>query len=93
MQNEHRRFQKMTSKNPFEVRLDVMKLARDMLEKDFEARRQKYLNKLEVLKAEKPAPDFAISFIEDNAPLAYTSNDILAKATELYSFIDSRKIK
>jgi hypothetical protein len=83
----------MTSKNPFEVRLDVMKLARDMLEKDFEARQQKYLDKLEVLKADQPSPNFAFSFIENNAPTAYTSSDILDKANELYTFVNSSRVK
>ena len=77
----------MTNKNPFEVRLDVMKMAQEMLDKEYYAKEQKYLQKLEFLKTEKH-PDID-SFIDANAPAPYTPEDIVMRASTLYNFVSS----
>ena len=77
----------MTNKNPFEVRLDVMKMAQEMLDKEYYAKEQKYLQKLEVMRAEKH-PDIN-SFIDANAPSAYTPEEVVQRASALYNFVSS----
>lgn len=73
------------NKNPFEVRLDVMKMAQEMLDKEYYAKEQKYLQKLDVMKAQQ-APDIE-KFIELNAPTAYTPQDVVTRANALYNFV------
>ena len=77
----------MSNKNPFEVRLDVMKMAQELLDKEFYAKEQKYLHKLEAMKAEKH-PDVQ-SYIDKHAPVAYTSEEVVTRASALYNFIAS----
>jgi hypothetical protein len=75
------------NKNPFEVRLDVMKMAQEMLDKEYYAKEQKYLQKLDVMKSLQ-APDIE-KFIESNAPTAYTPEDVVTRASTLYNFVSS----
>ena len=75
------------NKNPFEVRLDVMKMAQEMLDKEYYAKEQKYLQKLDVLKSQQ-YPDIQ-SFIDANAPTVYTPEEVVTRASTLYNFISS----
>lgn len=75
------------TKNPFEVRLDVIKMAQEMLDREYYAKEQKYLHKLDAMKTEKH-PDIQ-SFIDSNAPTAYTSEEVVSRASALYSFVSS----
>lgn len=79
----------MTNKNPFEVRLDVMKMAQEMLDKEFYAKEQKYLHKLDTMKKEKYPVSDINSFIDANAPTAYTPEEVVARASALYNFVNS----
>ena len=73
------------NKNPFEVRLDVMKMAQEMLDKEYYAKEQKYLQKLDVMKAQQASG--IEKFIESNAPTAYTPEDVVTRASALYNFV------
>lgn len=79
----------MTSKNPFEVRLDIMKMAQEMLESEQAAKEQKYLQKLEALKAAKRNETEIVSFIDTNAPNRYTPEEVITRASTLYNFVSS----
>lgn len=81
----------MTSKNPFEVRLDVMKMAQEMLDKEHYAKEQKYLQKLDEMKrliGDGYGQDIT-DFIEKNAPSAYTPEEVITRASTLYNFVSS----
>ena len=79
----------MSNKNPYEIRLDVLKMAQEMLETEQRAKEQKYLQKLDTLKAEKVPVDAINSFIDSNAPTAYTPEDVMTRASALYNFVSS----
>jgi hypothetical protein len=79
----------MTSKNPFEVRLDIMKMAQEMLESEQAAKEQKYLQKLEALKAAKRNEYEIVNFIDANAPDRYTPEDVITRSSALYNFVSS----
>ncbi len=87
--NEQLQYQKMNNKNPFEVRLDVMKMAQEMLDKEFYAKEQQYLHKLDALKVEKYSSSAINSFIDANAPKAYTPEEVITRASALYNFVSS----
>ena len=81
----------MTSKNPFEVRLDILKMSQEMLESEHAAKEQKYLQKLDEFKRlNKDVYGQEITnFIEANAPTAYTPEEVITRASTLYSFVAS----
>ena len=80
----------MSTKNPFEIRLEVMKMAKDMLETayvescklswDMVSRIAEYQNK-HISELE--------SYYDTIKPKMYSAQDIVAKATELYDFINT----
>lgn len=75
----------MTSKNPYEIRSDILELAKEYMDKQSELNSE-YAKKLmeagnvgrqEYLEAFKP----------------YSFEDLMAKATEMYSFVCSETVK
>lgn len=79
------------NKNPYEVRLEVMKMAQDMLEREQSIKDQKFYSKLETLRSANYSVDHINKFIDESVPSAYTSADITAKASELYAFVSNNK--
>jgi hypothetical protein len=74
----------MTNKNPFEIRLDVLKMAQEMMDKELELNAQKYYHQIE---AAKQVDIGALNGAVDNAPKMYTPEDLVAKASALYNFV------
>jgi hypothetical protein len=79
----------MTNKNPYEIRLDVLKMAQDMLETEQRAKEMKFREKVETLRAIKHNEDEVLSFIDQNAPVSYTPEDVIARSSALYNFVSS----
>ena len=79
----------MTNKNPYEIRLDVLKMAQDMLEAEQRAKEMKFREKVETLRAIQHNEDAVLSFIDQNAPTAYTPEDVIARSSALYNFVSS----
>jgi hypothetical protein len=79
----------MTNKNPFEVRLDVLKMAQDMLEAEQRAKELKFKEQVQTMRAIKDNEDVVLSFIDQNAPTSYTADDVVSKSTALYNFVSS----
>lgn len=77
------------NKTPFEVRLDVMKMAQEMLDKEQSIKMEKYNAKIRALQQDKMPGDMIIKYIDDEVPAMYSSNDILNKANELYDFVNN----
>ena len=79
----------MTSgKNPYEIRFDVLSMARDLLDREYDLginathiAMEKFVNE-----ADDPR-----KFFEEYAPKMYTSKDIISKANELYQFVSFKK--
>ena len=68
------------SKTPYEIRLDVLQLAQSMLESKRE-------HELDIYKVNA---NNGIHLPNSSIPEMYDSNSVIEKATELYSFIQSR---
>lgn len=70
-------------KNPYEIRLDVLKMAKEMLDKQYEANYEAAKQSIEFMKeAGKPYGNFD-SYIPD----MYKPENVMEKAQELYQFI------
>lgn len=79
------------SKNPYEIRLDVMKMAQDMLEKEKEAEQTQFYEKLNIMReSQVPTKDIQ-NFIDENSPKSYDENEVIARASTLYNFVSSSK--
>lgn len=74
----------MTSKNPFEIRLDVLKMAQEMMDRELEISTQKYLHQIE---ATREVDIGGLSGVVDSAPKMYSPDDVVAKASTLYNFV------
>jgi hypothetical protein len=82
----------MANKTPFEVRLDVLKMAQNMLDRETELNQEKFNTKYDYFKSTYPAGpmlDLDI-FIDSNIPKMYESSDVLKRANELYAFVSNR---
>lgn len=75
----------MTNKNPYEIRLDILKMAQEMLDKDFTAKQATYITKLN-LGMNDPGGT--------RAPKSLDSIDVINMANSLYAFVatDSRSV-
>ena len=76
------------NKTPYEVRLDVLKMAQEMLDREHQNEQNKFFAKLETLRASKEHPDSINAFIDAHSPKMYDQNDVVARSSALYSFVN-----
>lgn len=75
----------MTNKTPFEIRLDVLKMAQEMLDREMFLREQEFNHQVETLRTTNIGGVNA--FVSSNAPQMYTPEQVVAKASALYNFV------
>ena len=77
----------MANKNPFELRTEVLTMAKDYLDKQYELNVE-FARKAydEALKANKVANAAWASYV----PPMYTIDDVMKKAQELYGFVSNK---
>ena len=80
------------TKNPFEIRLELLKMAQEMMEKDYAEKREAYWNVMYTM-ADKWNKDVSelVKQSQEMQPPMYTPQDIMDKAKELYSFISTKE--
>lgn len=78
----------MSNKNPFEVRLEVLKMAQEMVDKAYQESTQLAWSMVEKA-AEYQNKSMAEmqTYFETLKPKMYSPQDIVAKANELYEFV------
>ncbi len=79
----------MTNKNPYEIRLDVLKMAQNMLDAEQRAKEIKFKEQVDTLRSIKHNEDVVMDFITKNAPTSYTPEDVIARSSTLYNFVSS----
>lgn len=77
------------SKTPYEVRLDVLKMAQDMLESEQRLKEIAFKEKLDSLRSHHHSPGILQSFIDENMPKPYTEDQVIARSNTLYDFVSS----
>lgn len=84
----------MSNKNPFEVRLEVLKMAQEMADKAYQESTQLAWNMVEKA-AEYQNKTMAEmqTYFETLKPKMYSPQDIVEKANELYRFITTNDVK
>ena len=83
----------MTNKNPYEIRLDVLKMAQQMLEAEQRSKEIKFKEQVDTLRSIKHNESEVLTFIEKNAPTAYTPDEVVTRSNALYNFVSSSTIK
>ncbi len=82
----------MTNKNGFEIRLEVLKMAKEMMDHQYSEASNLYWTSVQNLadKWNKSAAEL-IEQTQTMKPTMYTPAEMMEKANELYSFVSSRK--
>lgn len=78
----------MTGKNPFELRAEVLQMAKDMMDRQYEVSMQFAQQAYEhAVKANEAAASTWDKFV----PQMYTVEDLMKKANEMYGFVAPEK--
>ncbi len=77
----------MANKNPFELRFDTLQMAKDMLDRQYDTAMQQYFSAMEQYREQ--SKDITEVF-EKYTPKMYQPAEIMAKAEELYTFINKK---
>lgn len=81
----------MTTKNGFEIRLQVLKMAKEMMDQQYNDASNAYWSTLH-LTAEKwnKSVEELVKQTQEMKPVMYTPQDIIEKAQELYGFVSKK---
>jgi hypothetical protein len=77
------------SKTPYEVRLDILKMAQDMLNNEKRIEENTFFAKLETLRASNTPADEINKFIDANKPKMYDPSEVVARSSALYTFVNN----
>jgi hypothetical protein len=79
------------NKSPFEIRLDVLKMAQEMLDAERRSQEKYFEQKVDLLKSSNVQPEVIANFITSTEPpKAYTEQDLLTRSSNLYAFVDNK---
>lgn len=81
----------MTNKNGFEIRLEVLKMAKEMMDQQYQETSNAYWTAINGLAEtwNKSAAEL-IEQTKEMKPVMYTPTDIMNKAQELYGFVSKK---
>jgi len=77
----------MSNKNPFELRTDLLAMAKDYCDKQYELQWATAQSVIEKLNAN--AEDY-VKQVQELTPKPYTMGEMIDKANELYSFVSKK---
>ena len=77
----------MSTKNPFELRFDVLSMAKDLCDRQYDMAQQQYWTMVE--NAKEHNKDL-VETIEKYTPKMYQPQEIMEKAEELYKFVTKK---
>lgn len=78
----------MTNKNGFEIRLEVLKMAKEMMDQQYNEASNAYWNTLQTTaETWNKSVEELVKQTQELKPVMYTPKDMMEKAQELYSFV------
>lgn len=77
----------MSNKSPFELRFDVLKMAKELMDQQYDIAQQQYWTMVE--NAKEQSKDVQEVF-EKYTPKMYQPSEIMSKAEELYTFVTKK---
>lgn len=82
----------MSSKTPYEIRLELLRLARDHLESTYRSQCEFATQMMSIYnKAGESAIEANLEAMKGLVPKTFSIEDIVAKANELYSFVGKNR--
>ena len=75
------------NKNPFEIRLEVLKMAKEMMDRQYEDQISLAHHAMEQFKEQGQS---VTDFFETYTPKMYQPKEIMDKAAELYTFVTKK---
>lgn len=85
---ENNRAKVLNNATPFEIRLDVLKMANEMLTTEKMIERSNFQSQMSVLSSTDIAKAAELATL--SAPKMYSVDDVVARASTLYSFVTSK---
>lgn len=77
------------SKTPYEIRLDVVKMAQEMLDKEKSREHAIFLAQVDSLRETQA---YSVQdFVNNYSPKTYTTADVVTRSKELYNFVTDNK--
>ena len=76
------------NKNPYEVRLDILKMAQEMLNNEKRIEENTFFAKLDAYRASNKSVDEINTFIDQNKPKMYDPSEVVARSSALYAFVN-----
>jgi hypothetical protein len=77
----------MSNKNPFEIRFDVLAMAKELADRAYEQQQQVFYTMID--QAKEQSKDIA-EVVEKYTPKMYQPTEIMEKAEELYKFVTKK---
>ena len=77
----------MSNKNPFEIRFDVLAMAKELMDRQYDMAQQQYWTMVE--NAKENSKDLTEA-VEKYTPKMYQPQEIMEKAEELYKFVTKK---
>jgi hypothetical protein len=77
----------MSNKNPFEIRFDVLAMAKELMDRQYDMAQQQYWTMVE--NAKENSKDLTEA-VEKYTPKMYQPHEIMEKAEELYKFVTKK---
>ena len=79
------------SKNPFELRFDILTMSKDLLDRAYETNREMYFRAFELAREQAGAnSEQVLSAWEKYVPKMYTPEEITNNAKMLYEFVTKK---
>tara|TARA_E500000178_G_scaffold344949_1_gene394034 strand:+ start:23475 stop:23723 length:249 start_codon:yes stop_codon:yes gene_type:complete len=81
----------MSNKNPFEIRLEVLKMAQDQAIRNHEFAMETFFQSMtNTAEAWNKSTEELIGHFQDTKPVFPTPEEVLHKAKEMYSFVSKK---
>lgn len=79
----------MNNKNPFEIRLDVLKIAQEMLDREMTADDSRFWATVDTMRSspKEYTPEEIKTYIDNHAAPRYDADKLMDTASALYSFV------
>lgn len=77
----------MSQKNPFEIRFDVLAMAKELADRAYEQQQQVFFTMVD--QAKEQSKDMT-EIVEKYTPKMYQPQEIMEKAEELYKFVTKK---
>lgn len=81
----------MSNMNPFEIRLEILKMAKDMMDRQYDEATNAYWQAVNSYSEKwNTSVEELVKKTQDLKPAAYTPKEMMEKAAELYGFVSKK---